>query len=94
MTRPPPQGNAETYRQLLAAEAARPWGMRWVKRGALGLIAVSVGRWMWQRRAGELSSRAEPLPGGAAPKATHEQAISEDPPAAVAPHGARRKSSF
>lgn len=61
MTRPLPQGNAETYRQLLSGEPAKPWGMRWVTRGALGLIAVSVGRWMWQRRASEASARAEPL---------------------------------
>jgi predicted nucleic acid-binding Zn-ribbon protein len=94
MTRPPPQGNAETYRQLLAPEPVRPWGMRWARRGALGLLAVSVGRWMWQRRAGEVASRAEPLPRGPAPKAaSQEQTAGEKRPSALAARGARPRGS-
>ena len=64
---------AEAYRQLLAPEPVQPWGMRWVRRGALGLVAVSVGRWMWRRRAGEVASRAEPLPRGPAAKAATQR---------------------
>jgi hypothetical protein len=65
--RPLPQNDAETYRQLLSPEPVEPRGMRWVRRGALGLVAVSVGRWMWQR-AGE-APRAGSPDYGAAPEA-------------------------
>jgi hypothetical protein len=89
-TRPLPQGNAETYRQLLAPEPAQPWGMRWARRGALGLVAVSVGRWIWQRRAGEVPSRAEPQPNGPTPKAaTPGQTDNKDPSPSLASRAAR-----
>jgi len=42
--------HAETYRQLLATDRAQPARTRWLKRGAFGLAAVAVARWMWGRR--------------------------------------------
>jgi predicted nucleic acid-binding Zn-ribbon protein len=45
-----PDDHAETYRQLLATDRAEPARMRWLKRGAFGLAAVAVARWMWGRR--------------------------------------------
>lgn len=53
--RPVPSPDAETYRQLLAADAGQPKSMRWLKRGALGLTIVSVAGWLWRRSAGEAS---------------------------------------
>ena len=44
--RPVVSPEAETYKQLLSPEVARPSAMRWVKRGAFGLAALSAARWM------------------------------------------------
>lgn len=46
--RPRSEGDAETYRQLLAADAEAPSSSRWVKRGAL-VAAVTLGGWLWRR---------------------------------------------
>jgi hypothetical protein len=57
--RPVQSAVADTYRELLAADAAQPTAMRWVRRGALGLAAVSVAGWLWRRRAAEASARVD-----------------------------------
>jgi hypothetical protein len=46
--RPRTDEDAETYRQLLASDAAEPSSSRWVKRGAL-VAAVTLGGWLWRR---------------------------------------------
>ena|SRR5438067_806590 len=46
----------KTYRQLLGVDHREPTGMRWVKRGAVGLAAVGVLGWLWGRRGGESGS--------------------------------------
>jgi hypothetical protein len=43
----------KTYRQLLGVDHRQPARMRWVKRGAVGLAALSVLGWLWGRRGGE-----------------------------------------
>jgi hypothetical protein len=44
----------KTYRQLLGVDHRQPTTrMQWVKRGAVGLAAVSVLGWLWGRRGGE-----------------------------------------
>jgi RNA polymerase subunit RPABC4/transcription elongation factor Spt4 len=40
---------AAAYRRLLTADALRPKVLDLLKRGALGLAAVSFGRWLWRR---------------------------------------------
>ena len=47
--RPVPTETAEAYRQLLATDARPPGHTRWVRRGAVGLAAVSVAGWLWRR---------------------------------------------
>jgi hypothetical protein len=51
--RPAPSETAETYRLLLAADSHQPARTQWVKRGAMGLAAVSVLGWLWGRRSNE-----------------------------------------
>jgi hypothetical protein len=53
-TRPrrlPSREIADTYRQLLDAGAPTSGTRRWVKRGVLGLAAVSLAGWVWRRKA-------------------------------------------
>jgi len=56
----PPDNHAETYRQLLATDRAQPAGMRWLKRGAFGLAAVAVARWVWGQRSTRQASAVSP----------------------------------
>lgn len=51
-----PDNDAETYRQLLAPERTESTGMRWLRRGAFGLAAVGVARWVWRRTDRPVSS--------------------------------------
>jgi hypothetical protein len=44
---PPPE--AAVYRRLMVADAMRPKAYRLLKRGAIGLMAVSLARWAWRR---------------------------------------------
>ena len=44
---------AETYKQLLAADAVKPGMKRWVRRGAFGVAALGVAGWLLQRGGGE-----------------------------------------
>jgi hypothetical protein len=46
----PSPETAEVYRQLLDGNRQRPAVTRWIKRGALGLAAVSLAGWAWSRR--------------------------------------------
>ena len=39
---------AAAYRRLLTADALRPKALALLKRGALGLAVVSLGRWLWK----------------------------------------------
>lgn len=43
---PPPE--AAVYRRLLVADVVRPKAMRLLRRGAVGLAAVSLARWVWR----------------------------------------------
>jgi hypothetical protein len=45
----PQPSKAETYKQLLAADAVKPGMKRWVKRGAFGVAALGVAGWLLQR---------------------------------------------
>ena len=50
---PDPQPTkADTYRQLLAADAVKPGMKRWVRRGAFGVAALGVAGWLLQRGSG------------------------------------------
>jgi hypothetical protein len=49
----PANSNAETYRQLLAADASQDGITRWVTRGAFGVAALGVAGWLLQRGRGE-----------------------------------------
>jgi hypothetical protein len=62
--RPPlePSPDAAVYRQLMVADAVRPKAGRLLKRGAVGLAAISLARWMW-RRWSSISHGEEPEPG-------------------------------
>jgi hypothetical protein len=46
----PSPETAEVYRQLLDGNRPRPGAARWIKRGALGLAAVSIAGRAWSRR--------------------------------------------
>jgi hypothetical protein len=48
--------DAAAYRRLLTADALRPKALDLLKKGALGLAAVSVGRWLWRRSQQRLSA--------------------------------------
>ena len=39
---------AAAYRRLLVADAVRPKAVRLLKRGAIGLAAISLARWAWR----------------------------------------------
>jgi hypothetical protein len=48
-TRPaPPPNDVETYRQLLAADAAPPRTHQWLKRGAVVAAAITVAGWLFR----------------------------------------------
>jgi len=54
-TRPRPavtSPTVETYRQLLKPDP-RPDKSRWLRRGVIGVTAVSVASWLWRRSAAE-----------------------------------------
>jgi hypothetical protein len=56
-----PAPQAEVYRQLLAADRAKPVAARWLTRGVLGLAAVSAAAWVLKwKTAGEQTDRARP----------------------------------
>ena len=56
---------AETYKQLLAADAGQPRMKRWVRRGAFGVAALGVAGWLLQR--GGIESQEKPAPPGNKP---------------------------
>ena len=47
----PPRDAVETYRQLIEPTAQAPSSNRWLRRGAMGLAAVSMVGWAWRRSA-------------------------------------------
>jgi hypothetical protein len=47
----PSRETADTYRQLLDGNRETSHASRWVKRGVLGLAAVSMAGWAWRRKA-------------------------------------------
>ncbi len=57
--RPATSPEAAAYRRLLVADAVRPKALRLVKRGAVGLAAISLARWLW-RQSGASTRRAKP----------------------------------
>jgi hypothetical protein len=44
---------ADTYRELLTPDDHRSATSRWLRRGVIGLTAVSVAGWLWRRSATE-----------------------------------------
>ena len=56
--RPPtPPDTVNTYRELLSPAPAGPSGVaRWLRRGAVGVAAVTAVGWAWQRRSRRPSS--------------------------------------
>ena len=53
---------AATYRELLAPDQARPDKSRWLRRGVIGVTAVSVAGWILRRKLAQ--NRRETKPGG------------------------------
>ena len=61
----PSREAADAYHQLLDANRQTSGTRRWVKRGVLGLAAISMAGWAWRRKAatgGEATSPAPPPP--------------------------------
>jgi hypothetical protein len=55
-TRPRPvvtSPTADTYRELLTPEHPQSGRSRWLRRGVIGVTAVSVVGWLWRRSAAE-----------------------------------------
>ena len=55
-TRPRPvitSPTADTYRELLAPDQARSDKSRWLRRGVVGVTAVSLAGWIWRRKLAE-----------------------------------------
>jgi hypothetical protein len=48
---PPPAARPDTvvYKRLLVAKAVRPKAVRLLQRGAVGLAAISLARWLWRQ---------------------------------------------
>jgi hypothetical protein len=64
--RPAPVPEAATYRRLIVADALGPKAARLLRRGAVGLAAVSLARWVWRqsresKKAVHKSDAHEPL---------------------------------
>ncbi|MEO7133787.1 MAG: hypothetical protein ABI024_06160 [Vicinamibacterales bacterium] len=55
-TRPRPVSTsptADTYRQLLATDQTGTGKSQWLRRGAIGVTALSVAGWIWRRKAAD-----------------------------------------
>src|SRR5262245_44275964 len=50
---------AATYRRLIVSEALQPKAARLLKRGAIGLAAISLARWVW-RQSRDRQDRKDP----------------------------------
>jgi hypothetical protein len=58
--RPPePSEAVETYRELLSPEASRSGMGRWLRRGAVGVAALTAIGWAWQRHSAAASTDGE-----------------------------------
>jgi hypothetical protein len=47
-----PSPTVDTYRELLSPNPANSGMGRWLRRGAVGLAALTAVGWAWQRRSG------------------------------------------
>ena len=59
----PPRETTDTYRQLLEGAQETSGKNRWMKRGIVGLAAISMAGWAWRRSAtagGETTSSTTP----------------------------------
>lgn len=55
----PSHETADTYRQLLSGERQTSGLNRWMKRGVVGLAAVSLAGWVWRTNAADGEKAAE-----------------------------------
>jgi hypothetical protein len=55
--RPAPGRDAAVYKRLLVANAVRPKAVRLLKRGAVGLAAISMARWLWRQSSAARDAR-------------------------------------
>jgi predicted nucleic acid-binding Zn-ribbon protein len=55
----PSRETAETYRQLLEGTPETSGKKRWMKRGIVGLAAISMAGWAWRRSAAGGSEASE-----------------------------------
>ena len=51
---------AEAYRQLLDPDQTTPGTGRWLTRSILGLAAVGIAGWAWNRKPAATTTQAEP----------------------------------
>ena len=49
--------DAAVYKRLLVANAVRPKAVRLLKRGAIGLAAISLARWLWRQSSAARDAR-------------------------------------
>jgi hypothetical protein len=57
---PPPAAapaDAAVYKRLLVADAVRPKAARLLRRGAVGLAAISLVRWLWRQSSAARDAR-------------------------------------
>ena len=69
-TRPrdaPSRETANVYRELLDRNSETPASTRWLKRGVLGVAAVSMLGWAWRRNAGSRGSQTSATTPGVPP---------------------------
>ena len=53
---------ADAYRQLLDADRSAPPGHRWLTRSVLGLAAVGIAGWAWNRKPASTTQPARERP--------------------------------
>jgi hypothetical protein len=61
-TRPRPaatSSTADTYRELLKPDHARSASSQWLRRGVIGVTALSLAGWLWRRTAPERQREAK-----------------------------------
>jgi len=57
---PPARPDTAVYKRLLVANAIRPKAVRLLKRGAVGLAAISLARWLWRQSSDARDARRAP----------------------------------
>jgi hypothetical protein len=63
----PSRETTDTYRQLLEGTQGTSGKNRWMKRGIVGLAAISMAGWAWRRSAAVGGETTSSTPPGAAP---------------------------